>query len=178
MKCFLKSIVTLVAIFCMMGMAYQAEACCSGGTPPPAGGGNLHVKTSYNGYWMPGLWTCGSPIPSTENSNITYQITVSASDGQSFYTKTYRKQKYDTNDGFVLEKPNISGQMNIGMTIEWRCQRLCGSSSFCQAGNNFDYLYAARTIWRGNGSYFFTASTGGDFPAYAHTDTVDAFCCF
>ncbi len=183
MKCFLKSIVSFVAIFCMMGMAYNAQACCSGGTPPANPyGDRLYVTTGYSDYYnsLPRLWTCSTYNPATEANNIWYQITVSVFNaGNNVYTMTHRKSKYDGSNGFSLERPTVTGQINITISVNWECQRMCGNTGLCPQGtSDYNYWYAARSIWRGYGSGFSSVNQSGSIYINAPTNIMDAYCCF
>jgi hypothetical protein len=173
---------TIVAVICMMIVSYCANACCSGGTPPANPNiGNLYVTTGYNGYAnFPPLWTCYTYNPLTQNNNIYYQIVVSVFDaGSNVYTMTHRRSKYDDSNGFRLERPTVSGQINVRVDVDWSCQRLCGNQSICNQGNaGYDYLYAARSLWSGNGTTFSSVTTGGDIYAFAPTNIMNAYCCF
>jgi hypothetical protein len=148
MKCFLKSIVTLVAIFCMMGMAYQAEACCSGGTPPPqpptptTDGGSFGVQylagNNLNGSCTNWSYIVDSYFPPLDLAiknppGHAIRITVTANDGS--YNKTTCYNWYlNTNKVTSNVIQNIEVPLNKHYSITYTQISQCTNCSFSTNG--------------------------------------------
>lgn len=168
MKCFLKSIVTFVAIFCMIGMAYQAEACKGGGTPPPPPNTGDELDTSIIMSSFPSIGGYSCPTPSGQGCDYmfganSYGLAYSMKISQYGYGEKFH---YFSSNQVGCEfkvrlKKDIAAIITITATTapKWGCGTYCSTAT-------------ASARWDGT-TIVYPPNVGSTFTAYIPTYNFD-----